>query len=106
MLIGKLDRKITIKQASFVKDSYGEAIPTVSTLASVWAKIDYKKGDSGYDADNFKGTDKAEATIRHRSDVTISPKNYIEYDGKDWYIRNVQEIGRREGLLLTLEAKL
>lgn len=105
MLIGKLDRKITINEATFTQDAFGENIPTISALASVWAKFDFKGGDAGYDADTFAGTSKAEVVIRYRTDLQISPKHYIEYDSKDWYIRNIREIGRGEGLLLMLEEK-
>jgi len=44
-------------------------------------------------------------TIRYRSDIQISPKHYIEYNSKDWFIRSVEEIGRKEGLILRVEEK-
>ena len=43
MNIGKLDRLVVIKQASFTKNAYGENIASTSTLASVWARFEFEK---------------------------------------------------------------
>ena len=105
MNIGKLDRLVVIKQASFTRNAYGENIASTSTLASVWARFEFEKGKVGYEADAFIGTSPAKMTIRYRSDIKISPKHYIEYNSKDWFIRSVEEIGRKEGLILRVEEK-
>ena len=105
MLIGRLDRLVVIKQATFTQDAYGENIASNSTLATVWARFEFEKGKSGYEADTFIGTAPAKMTIRYRSDIQISPKHYIEYNSKDWFIRSVEEIGRKEGLILRVEQK-
>ena len=41
MNIGRLDRYITIKSVSTSVDAYGQPIESFSTLANVWAKIEY-----------------------------------------------------------------
>lgn len=105
MLIGRLDRLVVIKQGSFTQDAYGENIRSTSTLASVWARFEFEKGKAGYEADTFIGTSPAKMTIRYRSDIQISPKHYIEYNSKDWFIRSIEEIGRKEGLILRVEEK-
>ena len=105
MLIGRLDRLVVIKQATFTQDGFGENIASNSTLATVWARFEFEKGKAGYEADTFIGTAPAKMTIRYRSDIQISPKHYIEYNSKDWFIRSVEEIGRKEGLILRVEEK-
>lgn len=105
MLIGKLDRLVTIKQGTFEADAYGEKIRTTSDLASVWARFEFQKGKAGFEADTFIGESPAKVTIRYRSDLQISPKNFIYYNSKEWWIRSIQEIGRKEGLLLMVEEK-
>ena len=105
MNIGKLDRLVVIKQATFTQDAYGENIASNSTLASVWARFEFEKGKVGYEADAFIGTSPAKMTIRYRSDIKISPKHFIQYNSKDWFIRSVEEIGRKEGLILRVEEK-
>lgn len=105
MNIGKLDRLVVIKQGSFTQDAYGENIRSTSTLGSVWARFEFEKGKAGYEADTFIGTSPAKMTIRYRSDIQISPKHYIEYNSKDWFIRSIEEIGRKEGLILRVEEK-
>lgn len=105
MNIGKLDRYVNIIQGTFSQNSYGENIRSISTLASVWARFDFLKGTAGFEADTFIGTAKARVTIRYRSDLQISPKHYISYNSKEWFIRSIQEIGRGAGLLLEVEEK-
>jgi len=105
MLIGRLDRLVVIKQATFTQDGFGENIAINSTLATVWARFEFEKGKVGYEADTFIGTAPAKMTIRYRSDIQVSPKHYIEYNSKDWFIRSVEEIGRKEGLILRVEEK-
>jgi head-tail adaptor len=105
MNIGKLDRLVVIKQATFTQDGFGENIASNSTIATVWARFEFEKGKAGYEADTFIGTAPAKMTIRYRSDIQISPKHYIEYNSKDWFIRSVEEIGRKEGLILRVEEK-
>ena len=105
MNIGKLDRLVVIKQATFTQDAYGENIASNSTLASVYARFEFEKGKVGYEADTFIGESPAKVTIRYRSDIQISPKNFIYYNSKEWWIRSIQEIGRKEGLLLMVEEK-
>ena len=78
MNIGKLDRLVVIKQATFTQDAYGENIASNSTLASVWARFEFEKGKAGYEADTFIGTAPAKMTIRYRSDIQVSPKHYID----------------------------
>ena len=105
MLIGKLDRLVVIKEGTFSQNAYGENIRSTSTLASVWARFEFEKGKAGYDADTFVGTSPAKVTIRYRSDLQISPKNFIAYNSKEWFIRSIEEIGRKEGLILRVEEK-
>ena len=105
MNIGKLDRLVVIKQSTFTQYAYGENIASNSTLASVWARFEFEKGKAGYEADTFIGTAPAKITISYRSDIQVSPKHYIEYNSKDWFIRSVEEIGRKEGLILRVEEK-
>ena len=105
MNIGKLDRYVNIIQGTFSQNSYGENIRSTSTLASVWARFDFLKGTADFEADTFIGTAKARVTIRYRSDLQISPKHYISYNSKEWFIRSIQEIGRGAGLMLEVEEK-
>ena len=47
MLIGKLDRLVEIKQATFSQNSYGEKVRTSTTIASVFARFEFQKGNTG-----------------------------------------------------------
>ena len=60
MLIGKLDRYVNIIQGTFSQNGYGENIRSTSTLASVWARFEFQRGDAGFEADTFIGTARLE----------------------------------------------
>tara|TARA_R100000388_G_C7244428_1_gene163887 strand:- start:4042 stop:5019 length:978 start_codon:yes stop_codon:yes gene_type:complete len=103
MLIGKLDRLVEIKQATFTQNTYGEKVRTSTTIANVFARFEFKQGKAGYDADTFVGTSPAKMTIRYTTNIDLSPNYFIRYNSKDWFIKSIQEIGRKEGLILIVE---
>tara|TARA_R100001443_G_scaffold28373_2_gene41530 strand:- start:1475 stop:2455 length:981 start_codon:yes stop_codon:yes gene_type:complete len=103
MNIGKLDRLVEIKQATFIQNNYGERQRTSTTIASVFARFEFEKGKAGYDADIFVGTSPAKMTIRYTTNIDLSPNYFIRYNSKDWFIKSIQEIGRKEGLTLFVE---
>ena len=42
-------------------------------------------------------------TIRYTTNIDLSPNYFIRYNSKDWFIKSIQEIGRKEGLILIVE---
>ena len=113
MNIGKLDRLISIRKATYTNDAYGQPIPEYQVVAEVWARFEFEKGRAGFEADTFVGENPVKAIIRYRSDLdsssstvpTISSDFQVLYNSKVWFIRSTEEIGRKEGLILRLETK-
>lgn len=103
MDFGKFDRKVAIKSQSKSQNDYGEYILTPSTLANVWAKIMPKGGNTDYEAETFVQQTNFEIYIRFRSDLTTL--HYIEYNNKKYYIKSINEIGRKAGLKLECYVK-
>lgn len=90
---GKLDRRITLQNPSSSKDAFGEAVRTYSTLATVWAMIEYRgvpKEDE--ESEKLTSSNKVRFTIRYRSDVTAKTK--VSYDSKTYEVEGVSEMGR------------
>lgn len=107
MLIGRLDKKITIYKRNFNLDDFGgvKVRGTTSTVTA-WARIDFDAGSTSMDADAFTNNQPVRMTIRWTSTIGTSPQYYInsaEYG--DYFIRSVQELGRREGLVLICDNK-
>ena len=101
---GTLDRRVTIQTRSISTDAYGSPIEAWADTATVWAGVDYPKTGSleqFYDAVNI-ATTSVTFTIRYRA-VSLS-ENRVKYNGEEYDIERVGEIGRRN--FTTLGAKL
>lgn len=102
MRAGRMDRLITIQQRSDSQDSYGQPVPSWSTLAEVWADKKDVKASERFASEQRIAEQTTVFRIYWRDDVTA--KMRVSYDGKVYDINGVAEIGRREGLELTTTA--
>lgn len=98
MNVGKLDRYITLQSVSTAVDAYGQPIETFSTLASVWARIDYKSEVEKFENEQLKAVSSIDFTIRYRTDITEMMR--ISYASNIYQIIGISEIGREIGLIL------
>lgn len=95
MKSGDLDRLVIIEQKSDTQDSYGEAVPTWTTFATVWAKVVPFSATELFKsaADHSQKVNKF--YIRYLTGVTEVMR--INYDGLYWRILGIQEINRKRG---------
>ena len=89
---------IVLQSVSTAVDGFGTPIETFSTLASVWARIDYKGDDEKFENEQLKAVSTIDFTIRYRSDVTEMMR--ITYNSNTYQIIGISEIGREIGLIL------
>ena len=90
---GQLDRRITLQSASVSTDGFGQAVRTYSTLAQVWAKVEYKgTPKEGEDTEKLTSVNKERFTIRYRPDVDATVK--IRWKSKTHEIEGVSLEGR------------
>lgn len=95
---GKLDRRITLQSASVSTDGFGQAVRTYSTLAAVWAKVDYRSVKEGEETSKLTSVNKVRFTIRYRADVDATTK--ISWNGNTYEIDGVSLEGRERYLIL------
>ena len=95
---GKLDRRVTLQSASVSTDGFGQSVRTYSTLASVWAKVDYKSVKEGEDSEKLTSVNRVRFTIRYRSDVDATTK--ISWKGKTYEVEGVSLEGRERYLIV------
>jgi SPP1 family predicted phage head-tail adaptor len=95
---GQLDRRITLQSASVSTDGFGQAVRTYSTLAQVWAKVEYKGTNEGNEASKLTSVNKVRFTIRYRSDVDATVK--ISWGGNTYEIEGVNLEGRERYLIM------
>lgn len=101
MRAGRLDRKAQFYSKSSVRGTFNESTDTWTTLVfTTWGEIQYVSGDAILSNEEkfYSGT--IFYTIRYRSGVEENMRVKI---GTTWYsISYIAEIGRKEGLKLTL----
>src|SRR5689334_13005349 len=96
MRAGSLDRLIEIQRRTTGLDLYGTPIETWSTFATVRAQLLKNATD---DRENARGhTTNAALTFRMRHLDGITLENRLTYEGQQFEIVGVSEIGRRAGL--------
>lgn len=99
MRIGSLDRRIAIQRQSVTQAADGEEVVTWQDVATVWARKIENRGSERFTAQQFVGH--AVRTFRFRWSTTVSEitdKHRIVFDGRNFNITDVREIGRREGI--------
>ena len=96
MKAGKLDRRVQIKVKTSSRDSYGAEILTYSVLATVWAEVVAISGREYFAAAQF--VPEATLKIRMRFREDFDETALISYDGVDYNILYIAEIGRADGL--------
>lgn len=103
MHAGKLDRRIVIQLKSLSQNAYGEAIETWADLAEVFAQYLTGGGNERFSSAQVYAETQGRFRIRWRADIT--PQHRIVFDGKEWDILAVDEIGRKEGLEIKVKAR-
>jgi SPP1 family predicted phage head-tail adaptor len=107
MELGPLDRRIRIETPDVTQDAFGQPATTWTPLDTVWAQFISLTGSEGFTGQEWVGKEPAEFRTRWRNDITDTMR--IVFDGNAYLITSTQEIGRREGLLISahwLEADL
>lgn len=101
MRAGTLDRTITIQAFSSTVDDYGTPVETWADFATVRAALiqasteEYLRG--------YGETDTLVVIFRIRWLDGVTAQHRIVYEGRNLNIREVKEIGRRQGLELRCE---
>lgn len=96
MRAGELDRKVRLERFTTAPNDYGEPIETWVLIAEVWASRAVLSGREMYEGDRIAGEALYRFRMYYRSDLDTTCR--IVYDGQNYDIKAVAEIGRREGL--------
>ena len=103
MASGPLDRVITVQSLADGADAIGGRTETWTDIDTVRANYRPTTGDELHSSRQETAIREAIFRIRWRSDM-ISTKNRIQYDGYNWDIEHVNEIGRHR--FLDIRAKV
>lgn len=94
--IGRLDRKITIEELTNVPDSYNQPVPTWSTFATPWAKMEDRSGSEGYQADQLTASRMTVFTIRYMTGLKETMR--VLFEGRYYNIQYIKSPDRRRTL--------
>lgn len=100
--IGKLDRRIVLQRATTAKDSFGQAIQTFATLATVWASFTPVSDAEKERANEIHSELMCRFVIRWAlAWADLNTKDQVVFDGRSYNIQGVKEIGRHFGFEIT-----
>lgn len=102
MRAGQLDREITIQEYSEgIPDGYGNSVPGYTDVATVRAQL-IQSTIEEYQRAYGEGANTA-VIFRIRWTDQVEASSQIVYGGKSFNVREIKELGRREGLELRCE---
>ena len=102
-ILGFLDRRVTIQVNAPTLDGAGQEVEVWSTVATVWMRVKPQRGGERFQAHQVMGKAVTTFQARHRTDVSVL--NRLVYDGKDWDIHDVREMGRKRGIEIDATAR-
>ena len=109
MRAGSMDRRIRIETAIKTRSASGQADRTWMLLDEVWSKVTYNDGREGFGSNQFQATAELKFEIYYPSEIdpfpTPSEDIRIVYEGREYDLLQVVEIGRREGLDIFASAR-
>jgi SPP1 family predicted phage head-tail adaptor len=98
---GRLDRLIRFQEAVSSQDDSGQEIPVWTPLGLAWAQVTPLRGGESYgSAQQVVADADTKFKIRWPEDFSVTPRETLRilYDGRVYDVKEVIELGRREGL--------
>lgn len=97
MLIGKLDRRVTLLSRTTAQDGFGDAAEQFTPLATVWAQVIFNRGSEKLRDGQSQRQAQVEVTFRIRWRADLAREMRVTWGGVSYDVTNVIEIGRHAG---------
>lgn len=94
MRAGKLDRRLTIRRYTASTDNFGGEAKTWGDVATVWAQQRPIRGDERFSVQQVAGRKVQTFHIRYYGSLTTADR--VLYEGREYNVTDVRELGRRE----------
>lgn len=103
---GKMDRRVNVLRAAKSKDGFNADVLTWHPFASRWAEAVPVNDAERLRAGEVLGQKKYRFVLRSDPDTrTIDHRDRLTFDGLEYDINGVKEIGRREFVEITATAR-
>ncbi len=94
MRAGKLDRELIIlRKSEDSVDAFNEPVEVWAPLSTVWGQQRPNRGSERFQAQQLTATTVITFHIRYFPGLKVTDR--IEYEGRQWDILDIREIGRR-----------
>lgn len=103
MIIGRLNRLFTFQRKSVTKNVTGNEEETYTLLFTAWASIQPFRGKETTEANEVVASNFW--IIKARYDSRLKPKDRAVWDGNNYDIISVAELGYREGMEIMAKYK-
>jgi len=101
LITGDLRYSIKIMQLTTSKGTYGEAVESYTLLTTLRAAAKFLNGTKAIDNSETFTTQSIQFTTHYRPAVTALMR--VEFEGKNYRILSLAEIGYKEGLIINTE---
>lgn len=98
MRAGKLDKSITIERFASTVDDFGTETEAWTAIATMRAQLIQASTEEALRAYGTENATVAFFRIRHRDGIVLADR--VVYAGQAYDLREIKELGRREGLEL------
>ncbi len=103
---GRMDRRITIQRiAATAPDGHGGTRETWGDLVTVWAEVKPISDGERWRAEQSQVAATATHRFRIRWGLGVTPLDRIRFEGREFEISGVKEIGLRVGQEITAVAR-
>ena len=106
MRAGQLDRRVTLLQRTLTRDSFGEAVEGFADLDTVWARVIHDRSGELSRQNNAQRQAQSVVTFRIRWRGDLNRTMRVRWEGAEYDITNIMEVGRRAGLDLQAVASV
>ena len=104
MMAGTLDRRVSILRATRARNEHGELVETWAPVVTVWAQRLDVTGREFFSATQTVAEGSARFRLRYRDDLL--PTDRLEDAGRQFDIKHIAEIGRREATEVVAVARV
>lgn len=98
MRAGKLDKVITIERVTTTVDEYGTPVEGWATVATVRAQIMQATTEEFMRSFGVSSETAVVFRVRHLDGITLADR--VTYNGRHHDLKEIKELGRRQGLEL------
>lgn len=105
MRAGELDRRVRLEEKSVTQNEFGEEVETWSEIDTVWASKREQRVMEAFGEDQRRGEIVTIWKTRWMDGITVIDRLIDLQTSRTYDIHGVKELGRKEGLEITGEAR-